>query len=203
MTERPPRARKSRLTRADWVDGALRLLAEKGPSGIAVEPLAATLSVTKGSFYWHFRDLADLNQAIREEWSRVSTDRLIRKVSGVATAAGRLQALLSLAANEPRGLERAIRAWAAVDAETASQVASIDARRTAYIEGLLAEIGYDKVTARGVARMLACFVVGETMCDLSPEPRYYAAIGRVIRNASPQKKESKADVRAKISAGSG
>jgi glycosyltransferase involved in cell wall biosynthesis len=35
-----------------------------------VEPLAKDLGVTKGSFYWHFRDRADLLEAMLEEWRR-------------------------------------------------------------------------------------------------------------------------------------
>ena len=41
---------------SDWVRAAGRRLAAGGIGAVAVETLARDLGVTKGSFYWHFRD---------------------------------------------------------------------------------------------------------------------------------------------------
>ena len=53
---RKPAASATRLSSADWEGAALDSLAEHGLAGLAVEPLARQLGVTKGSFYWHFAD---------------------------------------------------------------------------------------------------------------------------------------------------
>ena len=47
----------SRLSREDWVAAALHIFAWKGIDAVRVEPLAQSLNVTKGSFYWHFKTL--------------------------------------------------------------------------------------------------------------------------------------------------
>ena len=46
----------SRLGRDDWLDAAFRAAVEHGFDGVRVLTLADTLQVTRGSFYWHFKD---------------------------------------------------------------------------------------------------------------------------------------------------
>src|SRR5918997_901118 len=67
----PPRAR---LTRDDWVQAALLAIAEGGTAAVAVEPLAARLGATKGSFYWHFGSRAELVAAALAAWEHRATD---------------------------------------------------------------------------------------------------------------------------------
>ena len=59
------RAIAKRLSRQDWVDAALRSTAQVGLENVSVEALAKTLNATKGSFYWHFTDRAELVDAIQ------------------------------------------------------------------------------------------------------------------------------------------
>ena len=56
------------LTREDWTRAALLAIAEGGTGAVAVEPLAARLGATKGSFYWHFRSRSDLLAAALATW---------------------------------------------------------------------------------------------------------------------------------------
>ena len=49
---------------------AFRALARGGVDSIAVEPIAAELGATKGSFYWHFKNRDSLVAAL-DEWSGV------------------------------------------------------------------------------------------------------------------------------------
>ena len=57
---------EARLSTADWEAAALDALAENGLAGVAIEPLARRLGVTKGSFYWHFTDRDALLAALKE-----------------------------------------------------------------------------------------------------------------------------------------
>ena len=41
----------------DQHEPVIAALAETGPEALKAEPLAARLGVSKGSFYWHFRDV--------------------------------------------------------------------------------------------------------------------------------------------------
>ena len=59
-----------RLNRGAWLREALEVLRESGIDHVKVEPLAKRLGVTKGSFYWHFKDRADLLRALPEHWAK-------------------------------------------------------------------------------------------------------------------------------------
>jgi len=48
----------TRLTREDWVRGAIEALQERGVDGVKIVVIAHRLGVTSGSFYWHFMGLA-------------------------------------------------------------------------------------------------------------------------------------------------
>lgn len=162
---------KDRLGRDAWIEAGLELLAEGGVAAVGVEPLAARLGVTKGSFYWHFRNRAALLEALCGEWVHRSTETFIARVEQLGgTPSERLRNLLLVTAGAPKPLERAIRAWAATDADVAARVAAVDVRRTAFVTGLLAGIGHGADEAAALSRLLVCFVVGETMRGLAAEP---------------------------------
>jgi len=55
-------------TREDWLRAARLALLHRGPHGVRVETLARVLGVTKGSFYWHFKDRRELMEALLREW---------------------------------------------------------------------------------------------------------------------------------------
>ena len=59
---------QKRLAREDWLRAARLALLHGGPGAVRVEKLARDLKVTKGSFYWHFRDRGDLLEALLREW---------------------------------------------------------------------------------------------------------------------------------------
>jgi len=57
-----------RLTREDWLENALTVLSRKGRAGLRIEGLSAALGVSRGSFYWHFKDRGDFVHALLEYW---------------------------------------------------------------------------------------------------------------------------------------
>lgn len=56
------------LSRKDWLNAARLALLKGGVNAVRVETLARKLNVTKGSFYWHFRDREELLEALLGEW---------------------------------------------------------------------------------------------------------------------------------------
>ena len=93
MATKDTRARS--LTRDDWSQAGLAAMAAGGVRSIAVEPLAKTLGATKGSFYWHFRDRADLVRAVLERWEKEDTQRVIEGLESVDDPRERLRLLLT------------------------------------------------------------------------------------------------------------
>jgi len=81
-----------RLGRADWVEAAWELLGKGSLDQVRVDTLAKHLDVTRGSFYWHFKDRGDLIEAILERWyASLGFEQSIEPVlHGVADPAARL-----------------------------------------------------------------------------------------------------------------
>jgi AcrR family transcriptional regulator len=88
-----PRGQGSRLSRADWVAAAVSALHTGGLAAVAVEPLAARLGATKGSFYWHFRDREELVAAALAHWEHEGTDEVTAALSAAPDPAERLRML--------------------------------------------------------------------------------------------------------------
>src|SRR6266480_2137403 len=59
-------AAPTRTPRTSWIEEGLRALAAGGPDAVRVEPLAKSLDVTKGGFYWQFDDRRAAPQACRQ-----------------------------------------------------------------------------------------------------------------------------------------
>jgi len=132
-----------RLTKSDWIRHGLKTLAKDGPNALQAGPLSTKLNVSRGSFYWHFRDLADFRSQLLRSWLEDSTDQVIRDLEARAGEPDRLKLLIRRAFGQKRNLDRAMRSWAAVDKEVARLVASVDDRRVAYIAKLLTQAGVE------------------------------------------------------------
>lgn len=69
------------LAKEDWLRSARLTLLRRGPSEVRVERLARDLCVTKGSFYWHFKDREDLLAHLLREWQS-DFPSIVAKVEG-------------------------------------------------------------------------------------------------------------------------
>src|SRR5215470_12826656 len=70
-----------RLTKSDWIEHGLRTLAREGASTLKVGPMATKLRVSRGSFYWHFRDIADFRSQVLRSWQERMTDQVIQEIA--------------------------------------------------------------------------------------------------------------------------
>ena len=67
-----------RLGKLDWIKHGLVTLARDGPNALRVEAMAKKLRVSRGSFYWHFRDIKDFRSQLLRSWEDRSTDQVIQ-----------------------------------------------------------------------------------------------------------------------------
>lgn len=152
-----------RLTKSEWLRHGLRTLADEGSNALKVGPMAAKLEVSRGSFYWHFRDIADFRSQLLRSWQERATEQVIEELEAEKTEPDRLKRLVQRAyAGKPR-LDRAIRSWAAEDEEVAAVVASVDARRVAYVAELLAAAGVKGQRAPNRAAFLYWAYLGQAL----------------------------------------
>jgi AcrR family transcriptional regulator len=147
-----------------WLAEAWRALSELGVEGVRVEPLAARLGVTKGSFYWHFADRPALLAALLDDWEQRATAAVIRAVDARCEAPReRLFALIRMTTSSPDApdAEHAVRAWGALDPAVRKRLHRVDARREAYVRDLLVAVGVDEARAAMRARALYLALIGE------------------------------------------
>lgn len=156
------RGMTERLSKADWIAHGLRTLASDGVAGLKVGSMATGLQVSRGSFYWHFEDIADFRSQLLKSWQERTTDQVIRELE---TEAGpeRLKQLLTRAFDARPTVDRAIRSWAAEDEGVAAIVASVDARRIAYIADLIVAAGVERQRAQRRATLLYWAWLGQTL----------------------------------------
>lgn len=153
----------SNLTRQNWIDQGMRVLANGGVESVRVEPLAKLMGVTKGSFYWHFKNREDLLDAILQEWIASQTNSIIEQVDkrdGDATT--KLRYLFELAIEDDGLVENAIRAWSANDVKIADALNRVDQRRLDYTKDLFLAVGFEPLEAMVRARMIYYSLVGES-----------------------------------------
>ena len=152
------------LDRSGWIAGAIDALADEGVAGMCVEALAKRFGVTKGSFYWHFKDRQDLVGAVLAAWKE---DR-IREVDSDAPAANegqRLRKIIDAYGNDRReiAIELAVRDWARRDAQAAAAVAAVDRHRLEYACRLFVAEGYGVDEAISRSRLLYAYLLGDRL----------------------------------------
>ena len=168
MSEEIQTTQRTQLGRAEWISGATELMARLGIDGVRVEVLAKTLGVTKGSFYWHFKDRSDLLNGLLDTW-REGRIRDIEKQTALTPGKERQQArhLIDVysAARNRKGMaiELAIRDWARRDPNAAKVVAAVDAHRLECTRNLFRMIGFDEREAKARSLMLYANVFGQSL----------------------------------------
>ncbi|MEV6960374.1 TetR/AcrR family transcriptional regulator [Streptomyces sp. NPDC051207] len=162
--EQRRQTRKARLSARDWADAALAAIREGGGLGaVAVEPLAARLGATKGSFYWHFGNREALIEAALARWLEADTEEIIAAVETEPDPEKRLRRLFSEvtkpAAVDP--LEVSLLA-SADHPQVAAALRQVTERRIGYLTRLFTELGFGEDAARQRGRMAYSFYLGHT-----------------------------------------
>ena len=156
------------LSRDSWIEAATEVLVDRGIDHVKVDALALQLGVTRGSFYWHFKDRGELLRSVLAAWHKLSTEQLTRRLEGASDdPVEQLEGLLSLpfrgrAAVRAARIELAIRAWARRDDMARSAVDQSDASRIGYIAQVFSALGFGIKEARARAFLLYAYVVGES-----------------------------------------
>jgi len=161
--------REAKTQRDAWLEMGFAMLAEGGAENVRIEPLARRLSVTKGGFYWHFKDRADLLAAILARWRDGRVEVIARHAAPVGdeNADGVLRRLLAryLDQPNPRGtaIEMAVRDWARHDPAAAEAVAAVDKARLAHVSPLFEALGLEPSEAGARARLFYAYVFGQNL----------------------------------------
>ncbi len=156
----PAPARSGWLEPADWIRAALARLAIQGIQVVRVEVLARDLGVSKGSFYWHFRDRAELLEKMLAQWEQSETTWLDDRESQASTAT-RWAELIERFSDPARiRTEVAIREWARTDEKVAVKVAIIERKRANLIVEVLRDVGFTWSAAESWSETVSLIYLG-------------------------------------------
>jgi AcrR family transcriptional regulator len=172
------------LSAGDWLDQGLKTLAKDGFTALKAERLAKAMRVSRGSFYWHFADIAAYHAAILARWHEVAAEQIIANVEAASKDENPLALLLRRVFGERLMLERAVRTWASVDPAARAAVQAIDRRRLSYVESLLTQAGLSAELARARAQILYWAFLGFALSDQQlPKARQQAVLDELLRMA--------------------
>jgi AcrR family transcriptional regulator len=160
-------APRARLQPQDWVAAGFRALARGGLQAVGVEALARELNATKGSFYWHFADLAALKLAMLQTWEQLATTDITASVKNTALSPREQLFLLvekvSVPPDEKFGgiaIEPAIRDWGRAEPLAQAALARVDGQRLADLRDFLRAAGLPPLAISQAALVVYAAVIG-------------------------------------------
>lgn len=134
---------KNRFDRIDWIRAALDVLASEGSAAVHIENLARKLHISKGSFYWHFRDRTDLLDAVLDSWESDQQNWIVDENEVHRNPADRWAHLVELLSRPAhRHLDIAVFSWARDDEKISRRVSEIEKKRIAHLRQVFREIGF-------------------------------------------------------------
>lgn len=183
---------RARLSAADWERGALEMIAEQGVAALAVEALARRLGVTKGSFYWHFRNREALLSAALLRWEADDERELQRHISTTADPRERLGALFRWVSGEAQSHRIYAALLQALDHPLVKPVMTrVSQRRMDLLVLAFRQAGLGHDDARHRARLVYAAYVGFLQLNLTLElphlshEQYDAYVEHVIEALVP------------------
>ena len=151
------------LTKDDWLEAAMELLRTRGIGGVRILTLAQNLHVSRGSFYWHFKDHRDLLRAMLDWWDREMTDTVIQFANSTrGSPQKRLMAVAEDVLRSDRNrYETAMRTWAESDRKAARTLQRVVNKRLDYVTSLFREAGFSPRPALLDRDLVAVYIMSE------------------------------------------
>jgi AcrR family transcriptional regulator len=164
-------AATSRLGRDAWIAAGRDALIAGGVARVRIEPLAAVLGVTTGSFYWHFKDRDELLRALLTDWRERNSAAMQAAVDRHRSApAAAMRALVHVWIDEAGyspAWDAAVRDWARTSKPVEALVRRVDEWRIRLLQSLFRRFGYAAPEAFIRARITYFHQVGYYALDIA------------------------------------
>lgn len=162
------RGGRTLLTRDDWTRAALEAIGEGGVRAVAVDRLARAMGASRGSFYWHFKDRADLIDAALERWARENTTELLPELEAIAEPLERLRALLRRVYEQPVDAIELTLASAGDDPVAGPAFARVTRLRMAAVRRIFTDLGLPAEEAADRAWLAYALYIGHHQLGRNP-----------------------------------
>ena len=156
--------RATKASAEDWIVAAEAMLIESGASEVKVDRISRRIRVTRGSFYYYFKDREDLLDCLLKRWEETN---LFISLDEPPTTPGEAKlAIITMSSRlqderhfNPE-LDLAVRDWARNSTKAARAVRRVDKQRMADVTVLLETLGYENKEASMRARIYYFHQIG-------------------------------------------
>lgn len=149
-----------RLEKSKWLSEGLKIIETEGFARITVDNLCEKLQRSKGSFYFHFKNMDGYVEALMEYWLEENTFSIIREVNDLKQIKLKKRLADKLALTRSSKLGMNIRAWGYSNDNVKKVVCEADRIRTEYLTELGIQEGKDKTLAKEIAMLTYAVYIG-------------------------------------------
>lgn len=149
-----------RLTKNAWIDHGFEVLKNAGHEGLKADLMVKDLGVSRGSFYWHFKSLAEFHADLLTAWRVQKTESVIAELSTLPEGGAQLEELIMRSLSTPQLIEAAMRRWGRVNSDVEAAMRQVDQLRMDYLTSVLMGQGLDGETAKSRAVILIWAFIG-------------------------------------------
>lgn len=149
----------ARLSKNDWIEYGLLILKKDGFTSLKADVLAKGLRVSRGSFYWHFKDVSAFHHDVFAFWEMQSV-QLAESLSIEEDPRHSLRTLVTAACRSDHRIERSMRAWGQSEKLVGERIDRLDAFRIDALTRVLSKMNLDQAETIRRAKSLYASAVG-------------------------------------------
>ncbi len=149
-----------RLNKQDWLKEGFKILGEFAQNKLRILYLCDRLSVTKGSFYHHFKNIDDYIAELMKAWEEENTLDFIKEASKGTTPEEKMERLNLQVVQTKQAIETSIRSWSFYHPVVKEHLLRVDKTRLAFLQGIFEEMGNERDSAMKLAKLEYAILIG-------------------------------------------
>jgi AcrR family transcriptional regulator len=188
------------LTKSDWLQTGLEVVAHDGPNGLRIDRLCSRLGVSKGSFHHHFAGAGNFKRSLLDAYENLVVEALDRAIEQTAAdtpkaALADLTAVIGSNRLHRPELEVAMRAWAFSDSEVRAVQERVDRRRLESLQGIWSRILDDPAAAHTAALLPYLVGIGASLIQPPTSPEQLRRVYELLLDLVPAEGQQKSGER--------
>ena len=166
----------------DYFEAGLALMAYGGTGAVTIARLCEALTVTKGSFYHHFRSIDDYRLQLLRYWAVGREGQIVEALDRAEGPVDRTIAMRDHAVGLVHEAEVAIRVWSRRDPAVEAIQERVDSQRERATADAYATAGVPDEVAAVLGRIAVCVLIGVQHRSRSADRDGLAAMYRLLHD---------------------
>ena len=133
-----------KITRKQWLQMSLEIISGQEFGHFVIDNIVKLMGVTKGSFYWHFKDRNDFLEHLVTYWDENFTRNVMQHIAAMQGDAGKrlLELMMYVTRKRLARYDAAILSLAHNEPHVSNQIAVVFESRIEFVASLIAEMEY-------------------------------------------------------------